>query len=198
MQPLHNYFVFVYRYSTPVKNSEQYLHNALIEDCKNGSRKAQFRIYKLYSKAMYNLAYRFMNNHEDAQDVLQETFIDCFRNLQSFRFESTFGTWLKRILINHCINQIRKRDKIISYQEEIEESVVEQETEIQINISEIFYNIEKLPTGYRIILTMYLLEGYDHSEISEILGISESTSKSQYSRAKNKLRRMLTKKEIYG
>jgi RNA polymerase sigma-70 factor (ECF subfamily) len=181
-----------------VKNSEQYLQNTLIEDCKNGSRKAQFRIYKLYSKAMYNLAYRFVNNHEDAQDVLQETFIDCFRKIETFRYESTFGTWLKRILINHCINQIRKRDKIISYQEEIVEPVGEEEADIQINVSEIFNNIEKLPSGYRIILTLYLLEGYDHSEISEILGITESTSKSQYSRAKSRLRKMISKSEIYG
>jgi RNA polymerase sigma factor (sigma-70 family) len=181
-----------------VDNSEQYLHNALIEECKNGSRKAQFRIYKLYSKAMYNLAFRFMDNHEDAQDMLQETFIDCFRNIESFRFESTFGIWLKRIIINHCINQIRKKKIEISYHEALPEPTVEEEVEYQFNISEIFSNIEKLPDGYRIILTLYLLEGYDHSEISQILGISESTSKSQYSRAKEKLRRMITKKEVYG
>lgn len=181
-----------------VENIKQHLHNALIEDCKNGSRKAQFRIYKLYSKAMYNLAFRFMNNHEDAQDALQETFIDCFRNIQSFRNESTFGVWLKRICINHCINQIRKRNLLISFREEIPDKMVEEEPDSQFNISEIFSSIEKLPDGYRIILTLYLLEGYDHSEISQILGITESTSKSQYSRAKDKLRKMITKKEIYG
>ena len=181
-----------------VENSKQHLHNSLIEDCKNGSRKAQFRVYKLYSKAMYNLAYRFMNNHEDAQDALQETFIDCFRNIQSFRYESTFGMWLKRICINHCINQIRKRNNIISFREEMPDTMIEEESERHFNISEIFSSIEKLPDGYRIILTMYLLEGYDHSEISQILGISESTSKSQYSRAKEKLRKMITKKEVYG
>jgi RNA polymerase sigma factor (sigma-70 family) len=181
-----------------VDNSVQYLHNALIEECKNGSRKAQFRIYKLYSKAMYNLAYRFMNNHEDAQDMLQETFIEGFRNIKSFRFESAFGIWLKRILVNHCINQIRKRKIDISYCEDLPEPAVEEEVENKFNISEIFSNIERLPDGYRIILTLYLLEGYDHSEISQILGISESTSKSQYSRAKEKLRKMITKKQVYG
>jgi len=186
-----------------VDNSEQYLHNALVEECKNGSRKAQFRIYKLYSKAMYNLAFRFMNNHEDAQDMLQETFIDCFRNIGSFRFESTFGMWLKRILINHCINQKRKKKTDISYNEYLPEYAEyteeeKEEAETQFNISEIFSNIEKLPDGYRLILTLYLLEGYDHSEISQILGISESTSKSQYSRAKEKLRKMIIKKEVYG
>lgn len=181
-----------------MNNSVQYLHNELIEECKNNSRKAQFRIYKLYSKAMYNLAYRFMNNHEDAQDMLQETFIECFRNIRSFRFESTFGLWLKRILINHCINQIRKKKIDISYYEALPESAVEEEVEITFNISEVFSNIERLPDGYRIILTLYLLEGYDHCEISRILGISESTSKSQYFRAKDKLRKMITKKQVYG
>lgn len=179
-------------------NSEQKLHISLIEQCKNGSRKAQFRIYKLYSRAMYNLAYRFMNNHEDAQDMLQETFIDCFRNIDNFRFESTFGMWLKRILINHCINQIRKKKVDISYYEVLPEPAVNEDIEIELNTAEIFRNIEKLPAGYRIILTLYLLEGYDHSEISQILGITESTSKSQYSRAREKLRNMIKKRQVYG
>lgn len=179
-------------------NSEQKLHISLIEQCKNGSRKAQFRIYKLYSRAMYNLAYRFMNNHEDAQDMLQETFIDCFRNIDNFRFESTFGMWLKRILINHCINQIRKKKVDISYYEVLPEPAVNEDIEIELNSAEIFRNIEKLPDGYRIILTLYLLEGYDHSEISQILGITESTSKSQYSRAREKLRNMIKKRQVYG
>lgn len=179
-------------------NSEQKLHISLIEECKKGSRKAQFRIYKLYSRAMYNLAYRFMNNHEDAQDMLQETFIDCFRNIQYFRFESTFGLWLKRILINHCINQIRKKKVDITYYEVLPEPIAEEYTEIELNSAEIFRNIEKLPDGYRIILTLYLLEGYDHSEISQILGITESTSKSQYSRAKEKLRNMIKNRQVYG
>lgn len=179
-------------------NSEQKLHISLIEQCKNGSRKAQFRIYKLYSRAMYNLAYRFMNNHEDAQDMLQETFIDCFRNIDNFRFESTFGMWLKRILINHCINQIRKKKVDISYYEVLPEPAVNEDIEIELNTAEIFRNIEKLPDGYRIILTLYLLEGYDHSEISQILGITESTSKSQYSRAREKLRNMIKKRQVYG
>jgi RNA polymerase sigma factor (sigma-70 family) len=181
-----------------VDNSEQKLHSALIEECKNGNRRAQFRIYKLYSKAMYNLAYRFMNNHEDAQDMLQETFIECFRNIESFRFESTFGSWLKRILINHCINQLRKRKVDIRYFEVLPEPSLEEEAELELNVSELFRNIEKLPDGYRIIFTLHLLEGYDHAEISEILGISESTSKSQYSRAREKLRKMIAKRELYG
>lgn len=181
-----------------MENTEQYLHNLLIEECKNGNRQAQFKIYKLYSKAMFNLAYRIMNNHEDAQDMLQDSFIDCFRNIRTFRFESTFGSWFKKILVNNCINQLRKQKLKISYYDSLPEPAPETDCEINFNITEIFNNIEKLPDGYRIILTLYLLEGYDHSEISQILGISESTSKSQYSRAKEKLRKMITKNQVYG
>ena len=139
---------------------------------------------------MYNLAYRFMNNREDAEDMLQEAFIDCFRNIGSFRFESTFGAWLKSILINHCINNLKKKKTDLSYYEKVPDVVAEEEEEIIYDTSAIIKSIENLPDGYRIILTLYLLEGYDHSEISQILGISESTSKSQYSRAKEKLRKI--------
>ena len=86
-----------------------YIHAPLIEDCRKGSKKAQFALYDKYSKAMYNLAYRIVNNREDAEDILQEAFIECFRNIDSFRFESTFGAWLKKIVINKCINQIKKK-----------------------------------------------------------------------------------------
>jgi len=164
----------------------------LIEECKRGSNKAQFRIYNQYSRAMYNLAYRMMNNREDAEDILQEGFLECFRNLGSFRFESTFGAWLKSIIINRCINQLRKKKIDLLYCEYLPVDLSEEEDEAIYDTGKIFKGIEKLPDGYRIILTLYLLEGYDHTEISQILGITESTSKSQYSRAKDKLRNILS------
>jgi RNA polymerase sigma factor (sigma-70 family) len=170
-----------------------YIHAPLIEECKKGNRKAQFRLYNQYCKAMYNLAYRILNCREDAEDILQETFIDCFRNIDSFRFESTFGAWLKRILVNKCINQIRKKKIDLMLVDNLPVVSYEEETEVTYDTEKIFKGIEMLPDGYRIILTLYLLEGYDHSEISQILGISESTSKSQYSRAKEKLRNLLSK-----
>jgi RNA polymerase sigma-70 factor (ECF subfamily) len=142
---------------------------------------------------MYNLAFRMMNNREDAEDILQETFIECFRNLGSYRFESTFGAWLKSILINKCINQIKKKKIELVFVDNLPTDVSEHEEEMIYDTKKIFKGIEQLPDGYRIILTLYLLEGYDHTEISQILGISESTSKSQYSRAKEKLRKTLLK-----
>ena len=170
-----------------------YIHAPLIEECRKGSRKAQFKIYDQYSKAMYNLAYRILNNREDAEDILQEAFVDCFRNIDSFRFESTFGAWLKKITVNKCINHIKKKKIDLTLCETLPVTICEEEEEVIYETEAIFKSIEMLPDGYRIILTLYLLEGYDHSEISKILGISESTSKSQYSRAKEKLRNILSK-----
>lgn len=173
-----------------------YIHAPLIEECRKGNSKAQFRLYEQYSKAMFNLAYRILNNREDAEDILQESFVDCFRNLNSFRFESTFGAWLKKILVNKCINHIKKKKIDLALYETLPENIHEDEPEDDLvyETGKIFKSIELLPDGYRIILTLYLLEGYDHGEISQILGISESTSKSQYSRAKEKLKGMLSKK----
>jgi RNA polymerase sigma factor (sigma-70 family) len=165
----------------------------LIEECRKGSIKAQFRLYNQYSKAMYNLAFRMMNNREDAEDRLQEAFLECFRNIGSYRFESTFGAWLKKILINRCINELRKKKVELVLCENLPENLTEEEPAEQYDTRKISRSIEQLPDGYRIILTLYLLEGYDHTEISKILGISESTSKSQYSRAKDKLRAILSK-----
>jgi len=175
-----------------LENLNIYLHAPLIEECRKGSSKAQFRLYNLYSKAMYNLAYRILNNREDAEDILQEAFVECFRNIGSFRFESTFGAWLKRIVVNKCINQIKKKKIDLTLCETLPPVIYEEDEEVTYDTGKIFKNIEMLPDGFRIILTLYLLEGYDHSEISQILGISESTSKSQYSRAKEKLRNLLS------
>ena len=168
------------------------IHAQLIEKCKNGDSQAQFSLYNQYKKAMYNLAHRILNNREDAEDILQEAFVDCFRNIGSFRFESTFGAWLKKILLNRCINHLRKKKLDLTLCENLPPVVYEEEEEVTYDTGKIFKGIEMLPDGYRIILTLYLLEGYDHSEISQILDISESTSKSQYMRAKERLRRILS------
>jgi RNA polymerase sigma-70 factor (ECF subfamily) len=124
--------------------------------------------------------------------------MECFRNISSFRFESTFGAWLKSILINRCINHLRKKKIDIVLYETPPVNVPEEEAETEYDTDNVFKGIELLPDGYRIVLTLYLLEGYDHTEIAQILGISESTSKSQYFRAKDKLRSILSKNQRYG
>lgn len=176
--------------------TDQHNISLLIEKCRKGNARAQYRLYRQYSKAMYNLACRFLNNREDAEDILQETFTECFRNLDTFRSESTFGAWLKRILVNRCINHLRKKSIVLVYPENLpDDSPENDETDPPYDISEIFRCIEMLPDGYRIVLTLHLLEGYDHAEISEILRISESTSKTQYARARAKLKNMIKKKK---
>ena len=181
-----------------MENLNVYINAPLIEECLKGSRKAQFRLYNQYSRAMYNLAYRILNSREDAEDMVQESFVECFRNLGTFRFESTFGAWLKKIVVNKCINHVRKKQVDLTLCETLPPVAEEAEEENIYDTKEIFRGIELLPDGYRIILTLYLLEGYDHTEISQILGITESTSKSQYSRAKEKLKNMLKNKQGYG
>lgn len=171
----------------------------VIEACKKGNRLAQYTLYNQYSKAMYNLAYRMMNNKEDAEDMLQDAFTDAFTRLDTFRYESTFGAWLKTILINKCINQL-KRKKVEMVTEVIPENPGENSDEGEFpfpgDIQKVFRAIEKLPDGYRIVFTLYLLEGYDHSEIGDILGIAESTSKTQYHRAKIKLKKILAEEDL--
>ena len=175
------------------------IHSDIIESCKNGNRVAQYTLYNLYSKAMYNLAYRITGGREDAEDVLQDSFTEAFRRLETFRYESTFGGWLKSIVINRSINLVRRRRTDLFLDEQFDQPADHEELaqeELSADIEKVFRSVEKLPQGYRIVLTLYLLEGYDHQEIAEILSISESTSKSQYLRAKKRLRELLSEENI--
>lgn len=164
-------------------------HYELIVACKQGDRQSQFKLYNLYAKAMYNTALRIVQDEAEAADVLQEAFIDAFSRLESFRQESTFGLWMKQIVVNKSISSLRKKKLEIQSLENGEEPIDEQdaESDIELQVTNIKRAIEKLPNGYRIVLTLYLLEGYDHEEIAHILRISEATSRSQYLRGKRKL-----------
>lgn len=162
-----------------------------------GDREAHFRLYKLYSRAMYNVGYRIIGNEEDAEDVLQEAFVSAFKNLESYRGDATFGAWLKRIVVNKSINVIKKRkENVLAQEEEFDVPAEEAEADYrpELSVDKVRKCIEMLPDGYRSVLSLYLLEGYDHEEIAGILGITESTSKSQLNRAKGKLRELLIKK----
>lgn len=174
------------------------IHFDLVQACKRGERKAQHQIYKLYSKAMYNICMRMTNNTADAEDVLQEAFIDAFRKIHTFKAESTFGAWLKRIVINKSINHLKKRRidfvEMENYEFGDEDNRLDEE-HLHFKVNQVHKAIQDLPNGFRTVLTMYLLEGYDHREISQFLGISESTSKSQYNRAKKKLLKILRSDE---
>jgi RNA polymerase sigma factor (sigma-70 family) len=174
------------------------IHHSLVERCKKGDRKAQYKLYRLYAKAMFNIAMRITNDYMEAEDVLQEAFVRAFRKLESFKGDATFGAWLKRIVVNTAINQLRK--KRLEFKELDEEKLEipdekSPERDCQWEMSEIRQAIASLPEGYRVVFSLYCLEGYDHAEIASILEISEATSKSQYSRAKKKLRNILQSKQ---
>ncbi|MFP4059822.1 MAG: RNA polymerase sigma factor [Bacteroidales bacterium] len=179
----------------------QEIHKEIIEASKTGDRKSQFMLYKLYANAMFNITMRMMNfKNDEAEDMLQESFIEAFRKLDSYRYESSFGAWLKRIVINKCINQMKKKRVDLVLQDEIpgiyEEPVTFDDENLQLDVQKIHAAMEQLPEGYRVILSLYLFEGYDHVEISEIMNISVSTSKSQYMRAKSKLKDILRSNNI--
>ena len=172
----------------------QDIHRDIIELSKAGNQKAQYQLYSLYAKAMYNICCRMMNSQTEAEDLLQEAFAEAFLKLESFRFESSFGAWLKRIVVNKCINHIKKRKADLVFTDNVPENKYHTEPEItedHMDVKRIHKAMQELPDGYRVIFSLYLLEGYDHGEIAQILGISESTSKSQFSRAKQKIKEIL-------
>jgi len=176
-------------------------HYNLVVECKQGSKKACYELYRLYSKAMLNVAFRIVGNIAEAEDVLQEAFLDAFNKLKDFRQDTTFGLWLKQIVVNRSINLLRKRKlEMIELEgeaiENIAEEEVEDDEEVQYKAALIKDAIKDLPEGYRLVITLYLLEGYDHEEIGQILNISENTSRTQFLRAKRKLVEILKGKGI--
>jgi len=132
---------------------------------------------------------RLVSSKEDAEDVLQDSFVEAFKNLQSYRYESTFGSWLKRIVVNKSINFLKLKKIPVTTIENHEFYLAEASTETieERDIEKIKKGIDLLPNGFKQIINLYLIEGYDHNEIGEILEITTSTSKSQYHRAKRKL-----------
>lgn len=172
-----------------MKTNILYTHKDLVEKSKSGDRNSQYQLYELYVDAMYNVSIRMVGIKEDAEDILQDSFVEAFKNLKKFRYESTFGSWLKRIVINKSINHLKLKKIAITNLQQHEHYLTE---DIRIPVEAIEINkikngIKELPNGYRQIINLYLIEGYDHNEISEILEITISTSKSQYHRAKKKL-----------
>ena len=164
----------------------------------SGDRKAQFELYRLYSQAMYNVCLRMLNSEADAEDLLQQSFVDVFTKLNSFRFESSIGAWIKRIVVNNCINFLKKRRLLTeSLDDRFHHVADDQPVEtVHLNVQAINDAITRLPDGYRVVFSLYLLEGYDHKEIGDILSISEATSKSQFSRAKKKLKDLLEGQQV--
>jgi RNA polymerase sigma factor (sigma-70 family) len=167
--------------------------NTLVERCVQGDRNSYRLLYDHYARAMYNTALRIVNNAADAEDILQESFSDAFRSLSSFENRSTFGAWLKRIVINKSINKVkRERKRWVEVDMESIDSYAIEEPEI--DEDDFVYKVESikqamklLPDGYRTVLSLHLVENYKHEEIAAMLGIGHATVRTQYIRAKKKL-----------
>lgn len=173
------------------------MHAHLVEGLRKQDRGAQFEVYRQYSKAMLNTAHRILQNLEEAEDVLQETFLSAFTKIDQFNGESTLGAWLKRITVNKAINALqRQKASLVSLEDAHLDRNAHEVTDGEISslwqVDQVLHAVAALADGYRVVFSLYLLEGYDHAEIAEILGISEGTSKSQYNRAKQKVRELLT------
>lgn len=170
---------------------------ALVQKCLNGETRAQKELYDQYAKAMYHTILRMVGQRTEAQDLLQESFIKVFKELKNFKSRSSLGAWIKKICINTSLTQMKKNKRIEIVELVGNEFQEESEDKIDLDVKLIHESIKKLPHGSRVIVNLYLFEGYRHSEIAEILEITESTSKSQYIRGKNLLKKEL-KSIIYG
>ena len=178
-----------------MQTGQKSIHGYLILKSQEGDRRAQHELFKLYANAMYNICRRMIGDDDDAKDVLQDAFVHAFVKIKGLRNINTFPAWIKRIVINHCINALKKKNLATI---EIEEKAVYSESTLDENAEPIKYEVEKvmraidkISEGCKTVLNLYLFEGYDHKEIGVILNISESASKAQYSKAKAKIREIL-------
>nr|WP_299036044.1 RNA polymerase sigma factor [uncultured Tenacibaculum sp.] len=176
-----------------MKSTKQ-LHQSVIDACKNNDAKAQMQLYDLYCDAMYTVALRYVKDSFIAEDVMQEAFVKAFKNIDSYKEGIAFGAWLKRIVINQSIDYLKKRKlELVSINEEITTVADDDNWNVASTISyqEIVNCIQQLKEKYRVVLTLFLLEGYDHGEISQILGISEVSSRTHLLRGKRQVQEQL-------
>ncbi|MFD1294345.1 RNA polymerase sigma factor [Lutibacter holmesii] len=169
--------------------------NQLIINCENGDKKAQFAIYKQYYKAMFNTAFRIVNDRFEAEDIMQESFLAAFTKLSTFSGNVTFGAWLKRIVINKSLTALKKNKRLETVS--LEKVTIQNENEetqnySSLNAKQILEHVSKLKPNYKIAITLHLIEGYDYEEIAQIMEISYENSRTTVSRAKNKLRQLLS------
>ncbi len=162
----------------------------LIKECLKNNAIAQKQLYELFDGQMLALCYRYTKNMEDAKEVLQIGFIKVFKNLHQYKYEGELGAWIRRVMVNTAINYLKRKP---AYQEELSftdsplHPVTDETPEIKINTKDLVNLIRQLPTGYQTIFNLYAVEGYSHTEIASLMGISEGTSRSQYARARSLL-----------
>ena len=164
-------------------------------------RTAFEQLYRRSLHALMSVIYKWTDDQAEAEDVLQEAFLDAFNKIKDFRQETTFGLWLKQIVVNRSINLLRKRKMDLNdlegdQLENIPDEEAEDDEEVLFKVAQVKDAMKLLPEGYRVVLSLYLLEGYDHEEIGQILNISENTSRTQFLRAKRKLMEILKNRGI--
>jgi len=173
----------------------KYSEHELIDLCKKGERKAQKALFDQYSGKMMKVCSQYFNNEADAEDAIMTGFVKVFERLQNFRSDGSLEGWIRKIMVNTCVDKIRG----LKYFDELNESVdsfqmaSESEIESSFSYNEILTAIDSLPVGFKTVLSLYAIEGYMHREIAEMLHISENTSKTQYMRAKELLLKTLEK-----
>ncbi|MBR9915845.1 MAG: RNA polymerase sigma factor [Algicola sp.] len=169
----------------------------IIEQCKQNDRTAQLKLYNQYCDGMYTVAMRFVKDSMEAEDIVQEAFIKAFAKLNQYRAEVTFGAWLKRIVVNKAIDCLKSKKQHLQELDEVHLKVVDDDYDTEwlvddtITVHVVKDAIERLPDKYRYVVMLYLVEGYDHQEISDILNITEVASRTQLSRGKSKLKELL-------
>lgn len=172
----------------------------LVEQCKANNRKAQLELYRKYCDGMYGVAMRFVKNADDAEDVLQESFVKAFQRIHQYKGEVSFGAWLKRIVVNRSIDFLKsKHQKTVEFQEHYLHVAEDDDWTVkeEVSIETVKAAIEKLADKYRYVVQLFLVEGYDHGEIAEILEISHTASRTRLLRGKAQLKEKL-KDIAYG
>ncbi|MCB8964101.1 MAG: sigma-70 family RNA polymerase sigma factor [Bacteroidales bacterium] len=170
------------------------IHSELVDLCKRGDSKAQFELYRLYSKAMFNVSCRILPDTMEAEDAMQEAFFKAFDKMHTFRNEVAFGAWLKRIVVNTCIDTLKKKRLLLTPIDEVRGVADVQDNPddfIPESVEDVKQAMNQLPEGYRLVLNLHLVEGYEYPEISEMLGIAQSSVRSQFTRARQRLIELL-------
>lgn len=171
------------------------IHIKLIEEAKRNEKRAQSQLYLLYYKSIYNCCLRIVGDSYAAEDLMQDSFIMAFKNIKQFNSEVMFGAWIKKIAINTSINYLKRNElmaqKMKDYGTLNEQDEDGEETQSEFTIQEVLKAMEGLATNYRIVFSLYMIEGYDHDEIAKIMSISASTSRSQLSRARSKIKTII-------
>ncbi len=169
----------------------------LIKRCKKMDALAQKYLYDKYSAKFLGICKRYFNNLQEAEDTMIEAFMKIFEKLTQFRNEGSFEGWLKRIVVNQCLVKLRKKSMLfVSVEKHCNENLQPlEEIHSNLNVEDLLVCLQKLPDGYRTVFNLYAIEGYSHQEIAQMLGISEGTSKSQLSRARNMLQKFVSQIE---